>query len=126
LVVIKKSHIFAEIMKMTLLMQKRILILSGLCFMLMTAPVASYAMTMEMSLGIAEQVEQERQIIISMEGNAVNVAGAAGMTLEVVSITGRHVTSYKIDGSQQRIELSLPKGCYILKVGKVVRKVTLH
>lgn len=107
-------------------MQKRILILSGLCLMLMTAPVASGAMTMEMSLGIAEQVEQERQIIISMEGNAVNVAGAAGMTLEVVSITGRHVTSYKIEGPQQRIELSLPKGCYILKVGKVVRKVTLH
>ena len=43
-----------------------------------------------------------------------------------VSMTGRAVATYKIDSPVQRIELNLPKGCYILKVGKVVRKVTVR
>jgi hypothetical protein len=51
---------------------------------------------------------------------------ASGMTLEVVSLTGRAIATYKIESTSQRIELNLPKGCYILKVGKVVRKVTVR
>jgi hypothetical protein len=48
------------------------------------------------------------------------------MVLEVVSLTGRAVATYKIESPSQRIELNLTKGCYILKVGKTVRKVTLR
>ena len=104
-------------------MQKRIIILS-LALFTMLAPAMASAMVME--LGVAEQVEQEKQVSISMDGNVVSITGAADMVLEVVSLTGRHVANYKIEGPAQRIELSLPKGCYILKVGKVVRKVTLR
>lgn len=77
-------------------------------------------------MGVAEQVEQERIITLSLEGNSVLVNGANGMVLEVVSLTGRRVATIKIDSPAQRVELNLPKGCYILKVGKVVRKVTLQ
>ena len=63
---------------------------------------------------------------ISVDENIVSIQGASGMTLEVVSLTGRAVAQYKIDGPSQRVELNLPKGCYILKVGKVVRKITLR
>jgi len=77
-------------------------------------------------MGVAEQVEQERTVTLSLEGNHVLVNGANGMSLEVVSLTGRHVATIKIESPAQRVELNLPKGCYILKVGKVVRKVTLH
>ena len=52
--------------------------------------------------------------------------GANGLTLEVVSLTGRHVASFKIESPAQRVELNIPKGCYILKIGKVVRKVTVR
>ena len=83
-------------------------------------------MVMEASMGVAEQVEQERTVTLSLEGNHVLVNGANGMVLEVVSLTGRHVATIKIESPAQRVELNLPKGCYILKVGKVVRKVTLH
>ena len=31
--------------------------------------------------------------------------------------------SVKVEGMDKRIELNLPKGCYIVKVGKVVRKI---
>jgi hypothetical protein len=86
-------------------------------------PVGAMEMTMEM--GVAEQIE-ERQPTLSVEGNSVSVQGGGGMTLEVVSLTGRAVASYRIESPAQRIELNLPKGCYILKIGKVVRKVTVR
>ena len=83
-------------------------------------------MVMKMEMGVAEQMEQEKSVSISIDNNVVRVNGAAGMTLEVVSLTGRPVTTVNIDSPNQRVELNLPKGCYILKVGKVVRKVTLR
>ena len=78
-----------------------------------------------MEMGVAEQVE-ERLASINADGNSVTITGAEGMMLEVVSLTGRAVATYKIESPAQRIELNLPKGCYILKVGKVVRKVTVR
>jgi hypothetical protein len=81
---------------------------------------------MIMEMGVAEQVEQERTIGLTVDGSSVQVTGASGMVLEIVSVTGRHIASYKIESPAQRVELNLPKGCYILKIGKVVRKVTLR
>ena len=83
------------------------------------------AAPMLLEMGVAEQVE-ERLATISVDGNVVSVQNAQGMTLEVVSLTGRAIAQYRIDSPAQRIELNLPKGCYILKVGKVVRKVTIR
>ncbi len=83
-------------------------------------------MVMTMEMGIAEQVEQENTIKFTVEGNSVSVNGASGMVLEVISLTGRQVATYKVEGPAQRIELNIPKGCYILKIGKVVRKVTIR
>jgi len=83
------------------------------------------AMEMSLDMGVAEQIE-ERLPTLSVEGNSVSVQGASGMTLEIVSLTGRAVASYRIESPAQRIDLNLPKGCYILKIGKVVRKVTVR
>jgi hypothetical protein len=94
--------------------------------MLAVSVQAASPMVMSMEMGIAEQVEQEKTITISVEGNGVNVTGASGMVLEVISLTGRQVANYKVEGPAQRIDLNIPKGCYILKVGKVVRKVTIR
>lgn len=106
-------------------MHKRILIFSTVALM-MLASVSAVAAPLMMEMGVAEQIEQERLVSISIDGNRVQVQGASGMTLEVVSLTGRHVASFKIDSPSQRVELNIPKGCYILKVGKVVRKVTVR
>ena len=107
-------------------MHNRIRILLTFIWGLLTVNTATAAMTMETALGVAEQVEQERTIAISTEGSSVLVTGASGMTLEVVSLTGRQVATIKIESPAQRTDLSLPKGCYILKVGKVVRKITVQ
>jgi len=65
-------------------------------------------------------------VTISVSGQTVLVAGAQGETLEVVSLTGRQVMTVKIDSPAQRVELNVPRGCYILKVGKVVRKIQVR
>ena len=95
------------------------------CASMLTLAVPAKASTMVMELGVAEQID-EQVPQLSVDGNTVNVQGATGLTLEVVSLTGRAVATYKIEGPAQRIELNLPKGCYILKVGKVARKVTVR
>lgn len=68
----------------------------------------------------------EEEITISVNGQWVVINGAQGQTLEVVSLTGRRVMTLKIESPAQRVELNVPKGCYILKIGKVVRKVAIQ
>lgn len=104
-------------------MQKTLLILATAAFLTFSMPLAAATMVMEM--GVAEQVEEPQPTIL-VDKNAVTVQGGSGMMLEVVSLTGKAVASFKIESPAQRVELNLPKGCYILKVGKTVRKVTLR
>ena len=103
-------------------MTKRILttIFAGL----LMAVVPLMALADEMDPAVAEQVESP--VGISVSGQTAYITGAQGETFEVVSLTGRLVMTAKIDSPNQRIELNIPKGCYILKVGKVVRKIQVH
>jgi len=103
---------------------KKTIIITALCALSLVS-VPAFAAPMAFELGVAEQADEPAPTI-SVEGNIVSVGGAAGMKMEVVSLTGRAVASYKIEGPAHRIELNLPKGCYILKVGKTVRKVTVQ
>lgn len=103
-------------------MTKRLLILTLTALMMLSCPLSLIAADSEMA--VSEQVDE---ITISVSGQTVFVNGAQGHTLEVVSLTGRRVASYNIDSPAQRIELNnLPKGCYILKIDKVVRKVSIR
>lgn len=74
--------------------------------------------------GIEEFVDEE--VTITVKGQTVLVNGAQGQTLEVISLTGRCIMTEKIESPAQKIELNIPKGCYILKIGKVVRKVSVR
>ena len=91
--------------------------------MMLSAPVI-------LSAAEADWLQQEQpiedDITISVNGQWVTINGAQGLTLEVVSLTGRLVKTVKIESPAQRIELNVPKGCYILKIGKVVRKVAVR
>ena len=100
-------------------MTKRLLILSLAVSMMLSVPVLVKAAEAEML-----QTEQtlDDDITISVNGQWVTITGAQGLTLEVVSLTGRQIKTIKIESPAQRIELNIPKGCYILKIGKVVRK----
>lgn len=91
--------------------------------MLLTAPAVVRAADAEM-YPVEQTIEED--ITISVSGQTVTVSGGQGQTLEVVSLTGRCVMTIKIENPSQRIELNVPKGCYILKIGKMVRKVAIR
>ena len=63
---------------------------------------------------------------ISYANGILSVTGAEGEVLEVVSLTGKRVMEERISSPAQQIELHIPKGCYIVKVRDVVRKVSVR
>ena len=87
-------------------------------------PLTAQAVPVE-SLGI-EQIDEKNDVQINVNRSVVHITGAEGQVMEVISLTGRHVMSVRIESPAQRIELTnIPKGCYIIKVGKVVRKIVV-
>lgn len=66
-----------------------------------------------------------QDITVYVSGSTLHVVGAAGLNLSIYNITGVRVMSLKVDGSDKSYELSLAKGCYIVKVGNVVRKISI-
>lgn len=102
---------------------KNLLILAFVSICAFAVPAS--ANTSEHDLNATEQVD-ERNINITVNQSTLHVTGASGLVLEVVSLTGRPVATVKIESPAQRVELNIPKGCYILKIGKVVRKVSIR
>lgn len=104
-------------------MAKRLLILT--IAMALTCATTAMANTVA-DRGIEQQEQlEERSISISVKGTSLTINGASGKTLEVVSLTGKKVTTVKITSPEQHVELNIQKGCYILKIGSVVRKVSI-
>ena len=64
-------------------------------------------------------------ISISVLGNVLHVVGAEDEQLSY-NVTGVRVMSVKVDGGDKHYTLNFPKGCYIVKVGNVVRKVSIR
>jgi hypothetical protein len=116
----KFFHIFAP---NKLLHMKKSLLIFSMSLTLMLA-VPSLVAAVPVAPGIEEFVDED--ITITVSGQTVTVTGAQGKTLEVVSLTGRRIMTEKIESPAQKIELNVPKGCYILKIGKVVRKVSVR
>lgn len=65
------------------------------------------------------------EITISVNESTLHVTNAAGQMLYIYNVAGVRVMAIKVDSQDKRYELNLPKGCYIIKVGKVVRKVSI-
>lgn len=74
-----------------------------------------------------EIIDQEIQVVtvVLEDDGSIHVTGGNGQTLHVYNVAGVLVKSVKIDSADKRLELNLPKGCYIVKVGKTVRKISV-
>jgi len=92
----------------------------------MTVSLAVPVLTIASEMAAYEMAAEQNEPVIIVQQSSVTVNGAVGETLEVVSLTGKSLVTFRIDSPSQRFELNVPKGCYILKVGKVVRKVTIR
>lgn len=102
-------------------MKKQIFTLAFGALLLQGLPVSADAMS------AVEVVEQSLQdISVTLVGNSLHVTGANGLTLKIYKVTGVCVQSFKVEGPDKRYELNLPKGCYIVQVGDVVRKISIR
>lgn len=99
-------------------MKKMLLIL--LSAVLLGAPVSAYAFTGH------EGIEQSSSTIsIEIKNKEIRVSGANGKKIEIYNLTGVSISTILIESNDATCPLNLPKGCYILKVGKVVRKISI-
>ncbi len=91
---------------------------------LLSAPVALKA---EPMVEIIETMDNDiNGVAVSVEQSVFHVTGASGLVMQVYNVAGVCVATVKVDGDDKRYDLSLAKGCYIVKVGKVVRKVSIR
>lgn len=105
-------------------MIKNILKLSLSVVLLLGAPAMMIA---EPMIEITEFVDLDPQgLSISIEGRVLHVSGAAGQTIQIYNVTGVCVMNARVDGDEKHYDLNLQKGCYIVKVGKVVRKISIR
>lgn len=75
----------------------------------------------------AEPIEAEMQnVSISVSESTIHVVGANGQVLYIYNAVGKCVATIKVEGADKRYDLNLPKGCYILKVGRFVRKMSIR
>ena len=102
-------------------MTKRLLLMFGMAGLLLAVPNMAKAIE---AVEIVEQVEQS--ISVAFYNGVLHVSGANGQTLQIYNVTGVRIMSFRVEGNDKRYELSLPKGCYIVKVGKVVRKISIN
>ena len=71
-----------------------------------------------------EQIEPETKCYVN--GSNVRIQNGNSQILEVYNVTGVRILTFRIDSEDKTISMNLPKGIYILKVGKFVRKVSLR
>jgi hypothetical protein len=66
-----------------------------------------------------------QNVSISVNQSTLHVVNANGQTLEIYNVAGVKVMNIKIEGNDKKYELNLPKGCYIVKIGKLARKISI-
>lgn len=94
-------------------------------FILMIVFSASPAPVIGSNVWGAELQSVNNDINIYLEQNSLRVTGAEGLKLEIFNVAGIMVVSENIDGVDKRFSLDLPRGCYIVKVGKLVKKISV-
>lgn len=72
---------------------------------------------------ISDNIAEE--ITVTFDTSAIRVTGANGQTLDIYNVAGMKVMSTRVEGDDWHVNVSLPKGCYIVKVGTFVRKISI-
>jgi len=99
---------------------KKIFIIA-LTLAMVFAPASMLAQTEREGIEVSMQ-----GITLSVSGGNVHIVGASGEVMEIFNLTGTKVASIRIDSADKTFALNLPKGCYLVKVGKIVRKISVQ
>ena len=65
-------------------------------------------------------------VSIVVSGNTLRVAGTNGEDIEVFNQKKKKITTIKTESTGKVYSVNLPKGCYLVKIGKVVRKISIR
>ena len=75
----------------------------------------------------AESIESSlADASLQVVGNKIRISGANNQVLEIFNLTGVKVSTIRIDSNEKVVNLNLPKGCYLMKVDKIVRKISIR
>ena len=89
--------------------------------MIIATPTTAYAEP------VTDEMEHmQAPNVTVVEGSQLRVTNGNGQTLRVYNVTGVQVRVFKVDGMDKCYDLNLPKGCYIIKIGKTVRKISIR
>jgi len=102
-------------------MARKSLIIASIMFLLAASPTMAERLATEPA-----QQSEVSETHCYVTGQNVRVQNGSNQMLEVYNITGVRVASFRIDSEDITVSLNLPKGIYILKVGKFVRKISLR
>ena len=94
-----------------------------LCSLALAMPVEGVAHSMTIESEISQVTKSAVSIMV--KGHQIRVQHAQGLLMEIYSVTGSKVFSQKIDSNDQTLQLGLTRGCYIIKVGDVARKISI-
>lgn len=103
-------------------MMKYILTTIMMALLTLCAPVQVRA---NAAIEIIENDLQPTAANITVNGGTIRVSGANGKIMYVYNLAGVRIHSIKVEGADRTYDLNLSKGCYIIKVGTTVRKVSL-
>ena len=101
-------------------------ILSAAMLVAMVVAMPATARAERMAAIELMEVGDMQGVVVTTSESTVHVSGGNGLTMLVYNVAGgAPVMKVKIDSPEKRIELNLPKGIYIVQVGKVVRKIVI-
>lgn len=99
----------------------------SLCIMALGALLLATPLQAVAWEGCMQPTAEVTAATLSISGNTVRVNGAEGEVLRVYSLTGLEVARYTIESNDVQLNLgNLNHGYYIIKVGKVVRKISIR
>ena len=88
--------------------------------LLACVPAMSHA-----AIEIIEQEQLQAVSIMQVTSNTLRITNANGQVLHVYNVAGTIVKSFKVEGPDRTYDLNLPKGVYIVKVGKTARRINV-
>ena len=95
------------------------------------AAVAPFAMQSSASTAMVSNLPGQMEapnfdeIAITVRGNQLRVQHAEGLNLMVYNITGVKVSTHRVESDDFTLTLNVERGIYIVKVGKVARRITI-
>lgn len=121
---LKKKQIFLPLYRISnhdnaTLMTKHIIILA---FMAATFGLSNAS---NITTPALEIVEMDQTVQICLVNGSLHITGGQGQVLEIYNVAGVRVMTARIDSYDKVIDINLSKGCYIVKVGKTARKISI-